>query len=283
MDDATAQKMLASGKQVSVYYQGDKDSKKGWRKIEPIRIEGEGDDKVMVAYEIEGSTNKPPIKRYIQKKIINWNVLSTVDAKFAKKEKEKDQKTIGGGKKKVVAKPEPVGGKELKISKRNLGDKGDDFCEAILNKRVGKMYYKGDKENQPGWRMVVQLVCYGSKKGVKYVRAWVGSGKSVSGEKNPEKKALPGWRFFREDRIEKWEVYGTFNKNTFNKTPDNPVDPKTDKAPDSNFNPNGDELMDTIFCISNFSQTPNTLNESSVEPLKEESILSTIKEAINIF
>lgn len=101
MDDATAQKMLASGKQVSVYYQGDKDSKKGWRKIEPIRIEDEGDDKVMVAYEIEGSTNKPPIKRYIQKKIVNWNVLSTVDAKFAKKEKEKEPdpvKKLGGGK-----------------------------------------------------------------------------------------------------------------------------------------------------------------------------------------
>ena len=69
MDDATAQKMLASGNQVSVYYQGDDDSKKGWKKIEPVRIEGEGDDKVMVAYEIEGLGKKPVLKKYVQKKI----------------------------------------------------------------------------------------------------------------------------------------------------------------------------------------------------------------------
>ena len=92
MDDATAQKMLASGNQVSVYYQGDDDSKKGWKKIEPVRIEGEGDDKVMVAYEIEGLGKKPVLKKYVQKKITNWNVLSTVKATTAAKEKEKEKK-----------------------------------------------------------------------------------------------------------------------------------------------------------------------------------------------
>ena len=267
MDDATAQKMLASGKQVSIYYQGDKDSKKGWRKVEPIRIEGEGDEKVMVAYEIEGSTNRPPIKRYTQKKIVNWNVLSTVDAKFAKKEKEK--KVPGGGKKKVQPEPTPAGGKYLKVSKINLGAKGEDFCEAIVNKRVGRFYYKGDKEESPGWRTEVQPVCYGSRKGVKYLRAWVGSGKSVSGEKEKNPNPLPGWRFFREDRIEKWEIIGTYKVKYFLNAP-------------KDFNPKSDALMDTIFCISHFFDSKKP-KEPDGESLKEGSILSTIKEAINIF
>ena len=259
MDDATAKKMLSSGKQVSIYYQGDEDSKKGWKKVEPIRIEGEGDDKVMVAYEIEGSTNRPPIKRYIQKKIINWNVLSTVDAKFAKKEKEKE--IPAGGKKKI----EPGGGK-ITTSRVNLGKKGNDFCDAITNKRIVKMYYKGDEEESPGWREDVEPVCYGIRKGVNYVRAWVGRGTSVSGDKEGSTKKLPGWRLFREDRIQKWEVNAT---ETFTK-----------EREDYNEN---DKLMERRYCFTRFSETPDTLNESFVENLKEGSILSTIKEAINIF
>jgi hypothetical protein len=253
MDDATAQKMLSSGKQVSIYYQGDNDSKKGWRKVEPVRIEGEGDDKVMVAYEIEGLGKKPVLKKYVQKKITNWNVLSTTPATIAAKEKEKEKKA-----------PKKPGARPPTPQKRTLGTQGDDFCDAITNKRIVKMYYKGDEEEAPGWRTDVQAVCYGSRKGVKYVRAWVGSGKSVSADKSPEKKALPGWRFFRQDRIQKWEVDAT----------------KTFKAPPkADFNPKGDKLMDTIFCISDFA--PDT--PTGGEALQEASMLSAIKEAINIF
>ena len=251
MDDATAQKMLSSGKQVSIYYQGDEESKKGWKKIEPIRIEGEGDAKVMLAYEIEGTAAKPDIKKYTQKKITNWNVLSTTPVKFAGKEKEKEKKA-----------PKKPGYKPPTPQKRNLGTQGDDFCDAITNKRIVKMYYKGDEEEAPGWRTEVQAVCYGSRKGVKYVRAWVGSGKSVSGEKPDSQKPLPGWRFFRQDRIQKWEVDST----------------KTFKAPPkADFNPKGDKLMDTIFCISDFAP------DAPPTALQEGSILSAIKEAINIF
>jgi hypothetical protein len=135
------------------------------------------------------------------------------------------------------------------------------------------MYYKGDEEESPGWRDDVEPVCYGMRKGVNYVRAWVGSGKSVSGEKENSKKPLPGWRFFREDRIGKWEVNATKN---FTKEPGG-------VGKGRKFNPNGDGLMDgTIHCISNFSDSEKS-NEPDGEPLKEESILSTIKEAINIF
>lgn len=253
MDDATAQRMLASGNQISVYYQGDDDYKKGWRKIEPVRIEDEGGDKVMVAYEIEGIGKKPVLKKYVQKKITNWNVLSTVKATTAAKDKEKEKKA-----------PKKPGAKPPTPQKRNLGTQGDDFCDAIINKRIVTMYYKGDEEEAPGWRTNVEAVCYGSRKGVKYVRAWVGSGKSVSADKAPDKKALPGWRFFRQDRIQKWNVDAT---KTFT------------APPKSDFNPKGDKLMDTIFCISDFA--PDT--PTGGEALLEGSILSAIKEAINIF
>jgi len=249
MDDATAQKMLSSGKQVSIYYQGDDDSKKGWRKIEPVRMEGEGDDKAMVAYEIEGLGKKAVLKKYVQKKITNWNVLSTTPATIAAKEKEKEKKA-----------PKKPGAKPPTPQKRNLGTQGDDFCDAIVNKRIVRMEYMGDEEEAPGWRDEVKPVCYGSRKGVKYIRAWVGSGKSVSGEKPGSKKPLPGWRFFRQDRIKKWEVNST---ETFKDPPDEKFKPR-------------DKLMDTIFCISDFApDAPAALQESSM--------LSAIKEAINIF
>jgi predicted DNA-binding transcriptional regulator YafY len=254
MDDATAQKMLSYGKQVSIYYQGDNDSNKGWKKIEPIRIEGEGDDKVMVAYEIEGLGKKPVLKKYVQKKITNWNVLSAIPATTAAKEKEKLSKE----------KPKKAPVSRVVVKQRKFTGVNDKICEAITNKRLVKMEYMGDEEEAPGWRTEVQPVCFGSRKGVNYVRAWVGSGKSVSGEKSPEKKALPGWRFFRVDRIKNWDVDST---KTFT------APPKAD------FNPKGDKLMDTIFCISDFA--PDT--PSGDGQLQEASMLSAIKEAINIF
>lgn len=269
LDDATAKKMLDSGKQVSVYYQGDDDNPKGWRKIEPVRVTGAGNDKVFVAYEIpKEASKKPELKNFDQKKIVNWNILGTTAATVAAKEKQK------GGIKKAGKKPKE---EPLTVVKRNLGDKGDDFCEAILNKRVAKMYYKGDKEESPGWRMEVQAVAYGQRKGVKYLRAWVGSGKSVSGEKENSKKPLPGWRFFREDRIQKWEVYGVFNNKNFN------------KPPKTNFNPKGDDLMDEIYCISDFTQDTepgNAIQDLKTKKpglLQENNIISIIKEAVKIF
>jgi predicted DNA-binding transcriptional regulator YafY len=246
LDDNTAKKMLDSGKQVSVYYQGDDNNPKGWRKIEPVRVDGTGDDKVFVAYEIPKETSKKPeLKKFVQKKIINWNILSTTPATIAAKEKEKDKKAG------------PT--KPPKVIKRNLGSK-NDFCDAILNKRVVKMYYKGDKENEPGWRTDVEPVAYGSNKGIRYIRAWVGGGKSVSGEKG---NSLPGWRFFREDRIQKWEPDAT----------------KTFKEARPNFNPKGDDLLpdEPIICMSDFKQ------DAPPGALQESQILPSILEAINIF
>jgi predicted DNA-binding transcriptional regulator YafY len=248
--------MLSSGKQVSIYYQGDNDSKKGWRKIEPVRIEGEGDDKAMVAYEIEGLGKKAVLKKYVQKKITNWNVLSTTPATIAAKDKEKEKKA-----------PKKPGAKPPTPQKLNLGRQGDGICDAIVNKRIVRMEYMGDEEEGPGWREDVEPVCYGSTKGVKYIRAWVGRGVSVSAGKNPEKKTLPGWRFFRQDRIKKWEVDAT---KTFNK-----------KRPD--FQEGQDALISNIICVADFSPDEPSEPKDLSTTLKESAMLSAIKEAINIF
>jgi hypothetical protein len=253
LDDNTAKKMLDSGKQVSVYYQGDDKNPKGWRKVEPVRVDGTGDDKVFVAYEVPKElSKKPTLVNLVQKKITNWNILSTTPATIAAKEKQKDKK----GKK--VGPPKPP-----KVVVRDLGTKGNDICEAIVNKRIIRMLYKGDQEGEPAWRLTVQPVAYGSKKGIRYIRAWVSSGKSVSAEKNPGQKALPGWRFFREDRIEKWEQLSVMK----------PVN----QPPASNFNPKTDKLLDNMFCISDFTQ------DAAPGALQESKIMSSILEAINIF
>jgi hypothetical protein len=93
-----------------------------------------------------------------------------------------------------------------KISKNLDGDIED----AIRNKRYVKIRYQGEEEDSPGVRYEVRPFAFGIRNNRKYIRAWVGKGKSVSGEKN-SKKALPKWRLFRYDRISHWEVDGTEN------------------------------------------------------------------------
>lgn len=254
LDDATAKKMLDSSNQVSIYYQGDSESKKGWRTIEAIRVDTKDGKKYLVAYEIPKELGKKEeLKSYEQSKIVNWNVLG---------KKARTVKTTPKGDKKKAAKEPPT--TPPTITKRKLGTKGDNICDAIVNKRFVKLYYQGDEEESPGWRTEVQPVAYGSRKGIKYVRAWVGSGKSVSADKNPQKKALPGWRFFREDRIKNWDVDST---KTFT------------SPPKADFNPKGDKLLDSIICISDFA--PDAAPGSAM--LQESTIISVIKEAIKIF
>ncbi len=246
LDDKTANNMLSSGKQVSIYYQGDNDSPRGWKKIEPINIEDKGGEKYLVAFEIEGLGKKPVRKSYQQSKITNWNVLGTKVAAVAAKEKEKE--------KKEEPKKQPIK-KAPGVTQRKFTGIDEKVSDAVVNKRFVKLYYQGDEEESPGWRTDVQPVCFGSRKGVKYVRAWQESGKTTT--------EVPGWKFFRVDRIKNWDVDAT----------------KTFKVPpDSRFNPKGDKHLDTVFAISDF--TPDTPEAS---PINEETMLSAIKEAINIF
>ena len=103
------------------------------------------------------------------------------------------------------------------------------IIDAVTNKRVIALYYKGDKETSPGWRIGIVPVCFGITNGKKYLRAWQTSGKTLS--------EVPEWKLFRVDRIRNWNVVG-------NKT-------ATD-VPDDRFNPNGDKQIRNVLAIAKF-------------------------------
>jgi hypothetical protein len=103
-----------------------------------------------------------------------------------------------------------------------------NIIRSVTNKRIVSFYYKGDKEEKAGFRTGVKPVCFGSRKGIKYIRAWQDSGKTVT--------KVPAWKFFRMDRIINWNVS---NKNFT-------------APPRADFNPNGDKHMDHIIAISDF-------------------------------
>lgn len=103
----------------------------------------------------------------------------------------------------------------------------DSIIKLIEDRRVVTMYYKGDKENAAGWR-TIEPVAYGETKGVKYLRAWQKKGKTVT--------FVPGWKFFRIDRIKNWNIS---SQEIFDK-----IRP--------GFNTKSDKHLSKIFAIANF-------------------------------
>ena len=89
LDDSTAKKMIADKKKVSIYYQGDPKSKKGWYSIEAVKVTDKGGNKFLLAYDVPKDGGKPELKYFIQDKIVNWNVLGKKDAESAKNYDEK--------------------------------------------------------------------------------------------------------------------------------------------------------------------------------------------------
>jgi hypothetical protein len=89
LDDTTAKKFIADKKRVSVYYQGDPKSKKGWYSIEAVKVVDKNGNKFLLAYDVPKDGGKPELKYFIQDKIVNWNVLGKKDAESAKKYDEK--------------------------------------------------------------------------------------------------------------------------------------------------------------------------------------------------
>jgi hypothetical protein len=75
IDDKTIDKMIADKKRVSVYYQGDTKSKKGWYSIEPIRVDNKNGSNYLLAYSIPKDGGEPSLQYFSQPKIVNWNVL----------------------------------------------------------------------------------------------------------------------------------------------------------------------------------------------------------------
>jgi predicted DNA-binding transcriptional regulator YafY len=104
----------------------------------------------------------------------------------------------------------------------------DQIIDAIKTRRVCAIYYDGDEPGGKGLR-VIEPVAYGlTKKGNPVVRAWDKEGASHTNYLG--KKPLPGWRFFRVDKMQfirpTQEIFDT---------------------PRPNYNPNGDRSMERVF------------------------------------
>ena len=204
------QKQIVAKERISIFYKGDKENPKGWYTVEPVGLSTDKGVKYGDAYRILDKKTGALAdfkSKFNLDLITNWNVLST---------------------KPITAKVNQPG--------------EDPIADAVVNKRVVSMYYKGDRENQPGFRTGIEPVCYGIMKGEKYLRAWQKGGKSVSSEKGEKdwvglSKELPGWRFFKVSRIRQWEVTGN---DVFT------------APPSANFNDKGDKLMDTVIAIAKF-------------------------------
>lgn len=84
IDDKTVSKMIADKKRVSVYYQGDNKSKKGWYSIEPVRVDKKNGSSYLLAYSIPKDGGKPTLQYFSQPKIVNWNILGKKDVTLSK-------------------------------------------------------------------------------------------------------------------------------------------------------------------------------------------------------
>jgi predicted DNA-binding transcriptional regulator YafY len=109
----------------------------------------------------------------------------------------------------------------------------DQIMNAIRDRRVCVINYKGDEPGGTGLR-VIEPVAYGlSKKGNPVVRAWDREGASHKAYLG--KKPLPSWRFFRVDKMD-------FIRPT----------QETFDTPRPDYNPNGDKSMERVFIIATF-------------------------------
>lgn len=109
----------------------------------------------------------------------------------------------------------------------------ETVVDCIKDKKRCIIYYDGDEPGGRGLREI-EPVCLGtSKAGNKVLRAWDMEGASHRGYLGT--KPLPGWRFFRLDKILSIKPTG----ENF-----------TEMRP--NFNPNGDKSMTSIIIIAKF-------------------------------
>jgi hypothetical protein len=104
----------------------------------------------------------------------------------------------------------------------------DDLQKAIKNLDVITITYDGDEPGGKGYRTVYPVCLGRSLKGNIVLRAYEPEGASHSVAIG--KKVLPGWRLFRVDKTFTFQRTG----ETFDTLP-------------SNYNPNGDKLMTTVY------------------------------------
>lgn len=104
----------------------------------------------------------------------------------------------------------------------------DDLQRAIKSKDIIIITYDGDEPGGKGYRTVYPVCLGRSLKGNLVLRAYEPEGASHS--VTIGKKVLPGWRLFRIDKTFTFKRTG----ETFDTLP-------------SDYNPNGDKLMTTVY------------------------------------
>lgn len=109
----------------------------------------------------------------------------------------------------------------------------ETVMKAVKNRQRCIIYYDGDEPGGRGLREIEPVAFGLSKRGNKVLRAWEISGASHRGYLG--KRVLPGWRFFRLDKILMMKPTG-----------------ETFDQPRPNFNATGDKSMESIIIISKF-------------------------------
>ena len=109
----------------------------------------------------------------------------------------------------------------------------ETVLDCVRNKKTCIIYYDGDEPGGKGLRQIEPVAIGYSKAGNLVVRAWEDSGSSHRGYLKT--RPMPGWRFFRLDKILSMKPTGEI----FNQ-----IRP--------NFNPNGDKSMNRVILVSKF-------------------------------
>ena len=237
--------LLAKENQVSIYYD------KKWVKVEPVRVVNIGGTDYLIAFEVADPNAKKPVQ-FELKKITNWNVLSKKSADRAKKEKQK---------KSVTTKKKP-----------------DIISDSIFNRRVVQFYYKGDKENAPGFRKKIKPLYYGTRNGVAYLRAYQDEGETYRGKldkADSQYRPMPGFRLFRVDRIT-MSTYKPVGTDTFDKAPTG----VNNKGKTVAYN-GTDEFITDMDAKAEFPNLTGT--GEGPKNISENKIISAILEAVRIF
>jgi predicted DNA-binding transcriptional regulator YafY len=109
----------------------------------------------------------------------------------------------------------------------------ETVLDCVRSRKKCIIYYDGDEPGGRGLRQIEPVAIGYSKAGNLVVRAWEDSG--ASHRFYLKKRPIPGWRFFRLDKILSISPTGEI----FNQ-----IKPK--------FNPNGDKSMNRVILVSKF-------------------------------
>ena len=112
----------------------------------------------------------------------------------------------------------------------------DEIIDAIKNKRIVTIGYKGSKETEAGVREIEPCAFGKDKRGRLALRAWQTAGATVTGITPPP--ITKGWKWFLIDRITSWN--DSSNKNFAKARP--------------KYNHEGDEHMSIIYANANFDK-----------------------------